>query len=324
MTKYDRVDCLVHPFALASNAAMKVTRTSRRLGQTALEVGPIAYGLWRFVGNDVGAARTRIETALDAGMTLIDVAAVYGLDWGGAAFGESETLLGKVLTAAPALRRRMVLATKFGIIPGVPYDSSAAAVVRSCEESLARLRTDTIDLYQVHRPDVLTHPAELAEALTRLRAQGKISEVGVSNYNARQTLLLQQFLNFPLATLQPEFSALSVEAAFDGVLDFAISRQMTPLAWSPLAGGKLADGVSPSEPAAHRVAAKLDELAKLNGTTRVAVALAFVMRHPSNPIPIVGTQNPTRIAAANDALRVELSRADWYALVVAAQGKPLP
>ena len=299
-------------------------KTTHRLGQSALEVGPIAYGLWRFVGNDVKAARTRIETALDAGLTLIDAAAVYGLDWGGSAFGESETLLGKVLADAPVQRKRMVLATKFGIIPGVPYDSGAAAVVRSCEESLTRLQTGAIDLFQVHRPDVLTHPAELAEALTKLRTQGKIREVGVSNYSARQTLLLQQFLNFPLATLQPEFSALNTEPAFDGVLDFAISRTMTPLAWSPLAGGKLADGVSLAEPAARRVTAKLDELAKLYGTTRVAVALAFVMRHPSNPIPIIGTQNPDRIAAANDALRVNLSRADWYSLVVAAQGKPLP
>ncbi|MEQ1864493.1 MAG: aldo/keto reductase [Micropepsaceae bacterium] len=303
---------------------MKITGNVRRLGQSNLEVGPIAYGLWRFVGNDVKAARARIETALDAGMTLIDVAAVYGLDWGGSAFGESETLLGRVLADAPALRKRMVLATKFGIVPGIPYDSGAPAVIRSCEESLARLQTETIDLFQVHRPDVLTHPAELAEALTRLKTQGKIREVGVSNYSARQTLLLQQFLSFPLATLQPEFSALNVEAAFDGVLDFALSRQMTPLAWSPLAGGKLADGVAAAEPAARRVAAKLDELAKLYGTTRVAIALAFVMRHPAGAIPIVGTQNSARIAAANDALRVNLTRADWYALVVAARGEPLP
>lgn len=298
--------------------------TTHRLGQSTLTVGPIGYGLWRFVGNDVKAARTRIETALDVGMTLIDVAAVYGLDWGGTSFGESETLLGKVIADAPNLRGRMVLATKFGIIPGVPYDSGAPAVIRSCEESLARLQTDAIDLFQVHRPDVLTHPAELAEALTKLRIQGKIREVGVSNYNARQTLLLQQFLDFPLATLQPEFSALNSEVAFDGVLDFAISRGMTPLAWSPLAGGKLADGVSSADAATHRVAAKLDELAKQYATTRTAVALAFVMRHPSNPIPIVGTQNPARIAAATDALGVTLSRTDWYGLVVAAQGKPLP
>ena len=303
---------------------MKVTGQSRRLGKSDLEVGPIAYGLWRFVGNDVAAARTRIEAALAAGLTLIDVAAVYGLDWGGHAFGESETLLGRVFADAPALRRRMVLATKFGIIPGIPYDSGAPAVIRSCEESLTRLQTETIDLFQVHRPDVLTHPAELAEALTRLKTQGKIREVGVSNYSARQTLMLQQFLNFPLATLQPELSALAVDAAFDGVLDFAISREMTPLAWSPLAGGRLADGVDAADPTIRRVTDKLDQMAKLYGTTRVAIALAFVMRHPAGAIPIVGTQNPARIAAANEALRVNLSRADWYEIVVAAQGKPLP
>jgi len=302
---------------------MNTSKHTRRLGQTGIEVGPIAYGLWRFVGNDVKAARTRIEAALDAGMTLIDGAAVYGLDWGGSSFGESEALLGKVLADVPGLRSRMVLATKFGIIPGVPYDSGAPAVIRSCEDSLARLKTDTIDLFQVHRPDVLTHPAELAEALTKLRTQGKIREVGVSNYNARQTLLLQQFLDFPLATMQPEFSALAPEAAFDGVLDFTISRTMTPLAWSPLAGGKVLEE-SPADPAAQRVAKKLDELVRFHGTSRTAIALAFVMRHPSNPIPIVGTQNPARIAAANDALSVSLSRTDWYALVVAAQGKPLP
>lgn len=302
---------------------MSTSKHTRRLGQSGLEVGPIAYGLWRFVGNDVKAARARIEAALDAGMTLIDAAAVYGLDWGGSAFGESETLLGKVLADAPALRNRMVLATKFGIIPGIPYDSGAPAVIRSCEESLQRLGVDRIDLFQVHRPDVLTHPAELAEALTKLRAQGKIREAGVSNYNARQTLLLQQFLDFPLATMQPEFSALTPEAAFDGVLDFAISRAMTPLAWSPLAGGKVLEE-SPADPAAQRVAKKLDELVRFHGTSRTAIALAFVMRHPSNPIPIVGTQNPARIAAATDALSVTLSRTDWYALVVAAQGKPLP
>lgn len=307
---------------------MKVSGNSRRLGQTELEVGPMAYGLWRFVGRDLAGARARVEAALEAGMTLIDIAAVYGLDWGGTAFGESETLLGKVFAEAPSLRRQLVLATKFGITPGVPYDSSAEAVVKSCEDSLARLRTDVIDLFQVHRPDILTHPSELAEALSRLRNQGKIREAGVSNYNARQTMLLQQFLPFPLATVQPEFSALAIEPAFDGILDYAMSRQMTPLAWSPLAGGRLASNASARHTKEgerlNQVAAKLDEFAKRDGVSRVAVALAFVMRHPSGPIPIVGTQNLARIAAANDALRVNLSRADWYAIVVASQGANLP
>jgi len=296
----------------------------RSLGQSGLEVGPLAYGLWRFVGTDIRSATQRIETALEAGMTLIDVAAVYGLDWGGKSFGESEALLGKVLAASRGLRSRMVLATKFGIIPGVPYDSSREAVIGSCEDSLKRLGTDVIDLFQVHRPDVLTHPSELADALSTLRKQGKIREAGVSNYNARQTLLLQQYLDFPLATLQPEFSALAVEPAFDGVLDFAMSRNMTPLAWSPLGGGKLASGEAGKDETVRRVTARLDELAIKHETTRTAVAIAFVLRHPSHPIPIIGSQSLDRIRSSVDALKVNLSRSEWYSLVVAARGEPLP
>ncbi len=295
----------------------------RRLGQSKLEVGPIAYGLWRFTGDDVSSAHTRIETAIESGMTLIDVAAVYGLDWGGSSFGESETLLGKVLASTPSLRQRMVLASKFGITPGIPYDSSATAVVRSCEDSLKRLHTGTIDLFQVHRPDVLTHPAELAAALTSLRAQGKIREAGVSNYGAQQTALLQKYLAFPLATMQPEFSVLAITPAFDGTLDHAIEHDMTPLAWSPLGGGRLATG-SAADERVGRVVAKLDKLAERDGVSRTAVAIAFVMRHPAAPIPIIGTQNPARIAAAAQALRVNLSRADWYGIVAASQGAPLP
>jgi aryl-alcohol dehydrogenase-like predicted oxidoreductase len=296
----------------------------RPLGQTALQVGPIAYGLWRFVGSDVAAGRARIEAALAAGMNLIDVAAVYGLDWGGQAFGESEGLLGRVLAETPGLRARMVLATKFGIIPGIPYDSGAEAVIASCEASLKRLRTDVIDLFQVHRPDVLTHPEELAHALARLRKDGKIREIGVSNYTVPQTRALLRYLDRPLATLQPEFSAIAVEPSFDGVLDLAMEARMTPLAWSPLGGGRLADGVDAADPATRRVATRLDELARAHGTTRSAVALAFVMRHPSRPMPILGTQNPARIAAATDALKINLTRAEWYSLVVAARGVPMP
>jgi predicted oxidoreductase len=303
---------------------MSTHASLRPLGQSSLKVGPIAYGLWRFVGNDVPAARGRIEAALEAGMNLIDVAAVYGLDWGGQAFGESEDLLGRVIAATPGLRARMVLATKFGIIPGIPYDSSAEAVIRSCEASLKRLRTQVIDLFQVHRPDVLTHPEELAGALTRLREAGKIREAGVSNYTTGQTRLLQRHLGFPLATLQPEFSALAVEPAFDGVLDLAMEARMTPLAWSPLGGGRLADGVDAADPATRRVNAKLDELAASHGTTRSAMALAFILRHPARPIPIMGTQSIERIAAATAALTINLTRAEWYSIVVAARGVPLP
>ena len=300
----------------------------RMLAGTDLRLPRLAFGLWRFVGRDVSGADRLLRTALDAGLTLIDGAAVYGLDWGGASFGESEQLLGQVLKADPGLRARMILATKFGITLGIPYDSSRASVIKSCEDSLRRLQTDVIDLFQVHRPDVLTHPADLAETLSTLRKAGKIRAAGVSNYSARQTLNLQQFLDFDLATHQPEFSALCLSPVHDGVLDQCLSRAMVPLAWSPLGGGRLAltlHEAHEADPSGRlaKVISALDHTAHEMNTTRVSVALSFVMAHPAHPIPIIGTQNSARIIEACRAVSIQLSRAQWYK-IASAGGMDLP
>ena len=143
-----------------------VNGDKRKIGP--FEVGPIGFGCWRFVNTDVGTATDRIAHALDLGLTLVDNADVYGLDWGGTAFGEAEALLGQVLARAPELRERMVLASKGGILPGVPYVANSTYLSSACDASLARLNTEHIDLYQIHRPDMLTHPAETAAALDGL------------------------------------------------------------------------------------------------------------------------------------------------------------
>ena len=156
----------------------------RKIGP--FEVGPLGFGCWRFVNTDVETATDRISHALDLGLTLIDNADVYGLDWGGTAFGEAEALLGQVLARTPELRERMVLASKGGILPGVPYVANSTYLSSACDASLARLNTEHIDLYQIHRPDMLTHPAETAAALDGLVDAGKISAVGVSNYTPRK------------------------------------------------------------------------------------------------------------------------------------------
>jgi len=290
-----------------------------RLGTSDLEVGAIAYGCWRLAEGDVHAADTNIRTALDCGMTLIDTADVYGLD-SGRAFGAAEELLGEVLAASPGLRNRLVLATKGGIVPGVPYDSSG--LVRAAEASLRRLHTDVIDLYQVHRPDLLTHPAEVAAALSELVRSGKVRHVGVSNYTPTQVEALGLHLEVRLCTVQPEFSVLALAPLDDGTLDQAMALHVTPLAWSPLGGGRL---MAPPDGDARLAAvqAVLDDLAARHGVDRAAVALAFVRRHPSGPVPIIGTQRPDRIRAAVAATAVPLERADWYRIVAAA-GRPLP
>lgn len=296
---------------------------TRRLGHSDIEVGRIAYGCWRLAGPDaaeataVAGARTKIETALDCGMTLIDTADIYGR--GGPGFGAAEELLGRVLAEAPSLRDRMVVATKGGIVAGVPYDSSAGYLRTACEASLRRLGVDVIDLYQVHRPDLLAHPAEVAAVLTELRESGKVRELGVSNFSASQRVALEAYLgDVRLATIQPELSLLRYDPLDDGVLDGAMAAGLTPLAWSPLAGGRIAGGDLPDA-----LAAALDALAERESVTPTAIALAWVMTHPSGAIPIVGTQRPERIREAATAASLRLSKADWYALLAAA-GRHLP
>ena len=287
-----------------------VDPTPRRLGSLG-EVGPLALGQWRATGDDVGAARALVESALDHGLNLIDTADVYGLDWGGTGFGACELLLGRVLASAPELRSRMVLATKGGIAPPIPYDSGADALTAACDASRKRLQTDVIDLYQIHRPDLLTHPAEVAATLAGLRDAGAVREVGVSNHTPAQVAALQAHLPFPLVTNQPEYSAVELGPLRDGVV---------PLVWSPLAGGRLATG----EGVRPELVAVLDALAAREGVDRATIALTFALAHPSRPVAIIGTQRPERIEASLAALKVTLTRADVYTVIQASEGVPLP
>ena len=284
-------------------------------------MSPLAWGMWRFRGDDLDASTALVETALDTGINLFDTADIYGPD-NGEAFGAAEALLGRVFARDPGLRGRMVLATKGGIEMGVPYNSSAAYLVAACEASLRRLGVDHIDLYQIHRPDSLAHPAEVARALDDLRRAGKIGEAGVSNHTPAQVAALAAHLPFRLAAIQPEFSPLAIEPISDGVLDQAMQMGLGVLAWSPLGQGRL--GAPAPEGRAGAVAAVLDTLAADHGVSRTAMAYAWILAHPARPIPIVGSQQAARIREAAQALTVTLTRAEWYRVLTAARGTPLP
>ena len=296
-----------------------VDASPRSLGSLPA-VGPLSFGLWRYTNTDVAAAQGVLEAALGAGLNLIDNADVYGFDWGGTGFGQVEEILGTVLAAAPELRDRMVLASKGGIMPPLPYDSSPTYLRGACEASLTRMGVDVIDLYQIHRPDMYTHPADVAAVLTELRDAGKIREVGISNHTPAQIAALQAHLDFPIVANQPEFSANRLDPMRDGTLDQCMQLGITPLAWSPLAGGSLAtgDGIN------AELLAVLDQLAERESVDRGHIAMAFVLAHPSKPIAIVGSQNLDRIAASVKALDVQLDRSDVYAIVQASEGVPLP
>lgn len=296
-----------------------VSDAMRRLGDE-VEIGPIGFGCWRFTSSSDSHNTALISTALDLGMNLIDTSDVYGLDWGGSGFGSCEEALGRVLAGTPSLRERMVLATKGGIIPGVPYDSSGAYLIAACEASLRRLGVDYVDLYQVHRPDMFTHPEEIAVAFASLRDRGLVSMFGVSNYTPSQTMALSAYVEEPLVSTQPEFSCATLAPLRDGTLDLCMEEGITPLAWSPLAGGRLATGhgLRPD------LLLVLDELAEREGVSRAAIAIAFVLAHPADAVALVGTQTPERLTELVASTRVQLSRTDVYRIVVASDGVPLP
>jgi aryl-alcohol dehydrogenase-like predicted oxidoreductase len=188
---------------------------SRPLGKSGILVSPIAWGMWRLRGDDIAGARVLIEAALDSGITLFDTADIYGFN-GTDGFGDAEATLGRVLAEAPELRARMVVATKGGIIPGVPYDSSPTYLERALDASLRRLGIERVDLWQIHRPDLLAHPQEVAAALEKMVASGKTLAVGVSNFTPAQVAALESFLTIPLASTQPEFSPLHTDPMWDG------------------------------------------------------------------------------------------------------------
>jgi len=214
-----------------------------------------------------------------------------------------------------------VLATKGGITPPVPYDSSRDYLTAALDASLKRMRVERVELYQVHRPDVLVHPHELARTLETMLASGKVGAIGVSNFTLAQTRALAAWLDTPLASIQPEFSALALEPLTSGLLDLAMERDIAVLAWSPLGGGRIGD---PQDDRSAAVAAVLDAKASDVGVSRAAAAYAWIMAHPARPIPIVGTQNESRIAEIADVFRVRWTRQQWYDVLVASRGERLP
>jgi predicted oxidoreductase len=220
----------------------------------------------------------------------------------------------------PSLRDRIALATKGGIIPGVPYNSSAKYLIEACEHSLRRMSVEHVELYQVHRPDVFTHPDEVATAFSSLHDRGLVLMFGVSNYTPAQTRSLLARAHVPLVSTQPEFSCAELTAMRDGTLDLCIETGITPLAWSPLAGGRVISG----EGLNAALIAVLDEIAEREKVSRAAVAVAFVLAHPADVVAIVGTQDLQHLAEITMATSVHLTRADAYRIVEASDGVKLP
>jgi predicted oxidoreductase len=309
-----------------------------QLGTSGLTCSRMAYGCARIAGtwnpNEVTKERTTdgiraIATAYEAGYTLFDLADIYCM-------GACETVFGHALREVGGMRERIYIATKCGICmaddsSGSPYhyNSSAAHIIRSCELSLKRMSVETIDLYQLHRPDLLMDPAEVAEGFEKLQRQGKVRAFGVSNFTPSQLSTLQKHCSFPLVVNQVEIHLGRLESLYDGTLDQCLAQRISPLAWSPLGGGFLGnerkvDETKPSYQRLVRLQEVMDDIAAKMGVSRSVVALAWLLKHPSQIIPIVGSTTPERIREATVAENADLSREDWYRLLVAARMAPIP
>lgn len=308
------------------------------LGSSEIKISRLSYGCMRISGSLVpdtvdDAAIERgieaIEVAFEEGYTFFDHADIYG-------DSTCESIFGEALSRHPGWRDQMVIATKCGIrrpdqpTAGFPhrYDFSETHIIESVENSLKRLRIDCLDLLMLHRPDFLADPAEICRAFTNLREAGKVREFGVSNFRPSLFSMLQSGLDFPLLVNQVQIHPLHLDCFTDGTLDQCIERKVTPMAWSPLAQGRVATGHVPESKAdnyAHHegILVALDRAASEHGTDRTAIALAWLLRHPSGIVPVVGSTNPKNIRLAARAADIELDRETWYHILRAARGEKL-
>ena len=308
------------------------------IGRSPLVCTRLAYGCWRLVGtwdpkevtpDREATGRRAVIAAYEAGYTLFDNADIY-------CRGVCESVFGQAMREVRGMRERVIVATKCGICfggdpaPDAPgrYDFSPEHIVRSCEQSLKRMGVETIDLYQLHRPDLLMDPPAVAEAFDQLRAAGKVREFGVSNFSPSQLRALQSACPMPLAVHQVEIHLGRLDAFNDGTLDQCLAETITPLAWSPLGGGTLfakphGDPGTPKRRVPGLPQA-IEQVAREVGVSPAVVALAWLLKHPAKIVPIVGSMDLNRIAELTRADVTDLTREQWYRLLIAARGEPMP
>jgi len=283
------------------------------------EFSRVLTGVWRWDNLSPEAIDGLINQSLDCGITTFDHADIYGNY-------TCETLFGNVIRERSSLRARLQLVTKCGIkllSDKKPahwikhYDTSKEHIVQSVESSLRNLHTDYLDLLLIHRPDPLLNPQEVAEAFSLLKQNGKVLHFGVSNFTAPQLEMLQQYVHDPLVTNQIELSLFNNSLFFDGTVDTLMKHRISPMAWSPLGGGKYftASGLE------EAIESRLDMLVFKYQCTVSQLLLAWLLHHPSGIVPILGTTNSNRIKEGAEALAIKLDRQDWFAMLMLVTGR---
>jgi len=286
---------------------------------TGPEFSQLIQGYWRLAAWEMSPQErlTFLKQHVELGITTVDNAAIYG---------NSEVLFGEALKLDPTMRDHIEIISKFGI-NGIAtsetekrvshYDSSQSLILSSTENSLKRLGVEQLDCLLVHRPDFLMEVDQIAEAFTKLQNSGKVKHFGVSNFSTSQFELLQSGLGQPLVTNQIEINPINFDVLEDGTSDQLQRLKTRPMAWSCLAGGDLFTAETEQ---AIRLRATLTELASELGATSInQVAFAWILKHPSNPLPIIGSGNIQRVTDTVGALSLQMNTEQWYRIWTASK-----
>lgn len=286
----------------------------------------IVHGMWRLMDWKWSLRDTAsfIESAIELGVNAFDHADIYGNY-------ECEKHFGKILLEKPSLRSDIQLITKCGVkmlsdkFPNRKvghYDTSFQHIVNSAEQSLKNLNTDFLDLLLIHRPDPLMDPDETARAFEHLYQQGKVLNFGVSNFSPVQFEMLQSRFSEKLVTNQIEISPSHLEHLYNGNIEFLMKEKIHPMAWSPLGGGGI---FNPTDQNSVRLKNKFESIANELGIGTIdKVIYAWILRHPARIIPVVGSGKLNRLKNAVEALKINLEIEQWYEILVASQGHPMP
>lgn len=318
----------------------------RGISDSRLALGCMGLGgSWNradaYTAEHIRQAEEAVEAALSIGITMYDHADIYTV-------GKAEAVFGQVLKNQPKLREQIVIQSKVGIqlsdgtLPA-RFNFSKEHILPSVDGILERLGTDYLDILLLHRPDPLMEPDEIAEAFTKLKLSGKVRNFGVSNMSTGQIRFLQRSLPDPIVVNQLEMSLLrhdwvdqgihvnqkaGLKDNFpEGLMEFMQMENIQIQAWGPLAQGRFSG--RPAEKATEaemNTAALINQIANENETTPEAIVLAWLMKHPARIQPVIGTVNPARIIACQDAVRQSelMTREQWYTLLVSARGANMP
>lgn len=301
-----------------------------KLGSSSLEVPVVAVGCMRINSLEKAEAERFVQSALEEGANFFDHADIYG---GGAC----EEIFADAIHMNAEVREKIILQSKCGIRQGM-FDFSKEHILNSVDGILKRLRTEYLDVLLLHRPDALVEPEEVAEAFDQLESSGKVRHFGVSNQNPMQIQLLKKAVKQPLVANQLQLSITNTtmiqsginvnmenDAAInrDGsVLDFCRLNDITIQPWSPFQYGFF-EGVFLGSDKFPELNQKIDEIAEKYNVTNTTIAIAWLLRHPAQMQPIIGTMNINRLKDCIKAGDVTLTREEWYAIYRAA-GNILP